>query len=111
EVLSGDDSLTLPFISVGAVGVVSVASNLIPREMSHLVQAALQGKWAEAQSVHARFNPLFGAFLKLATNPIPIKTAMAIKGLCNGELRLPLCEMTEAQTEELKGVMAKLGLA
>lgn len=110
EVLSGDDSLTLPFMSVGAVGVVSVASNLIPREMTHLVQAALQGKWTEAQSVHARFNPLFGAFLKLATNPIPIKTAMALKGLCSSELRLPLCEMTDAQTAELKAVMEKLAL-
>src|SRR5690606_19787092 len=98
------------FMSVGAVGVVSVASNLIPREMSHLVQAALQGKWEEAQSVHARFNPLFGAFLKLATNPIPIKTAMGLKGLCSSELRLPLCEMSEAQTAELKAVMEKLGL-
>ncbi|TLD70576.1 4-hydroxy-tetrahydrodipicolinate synthase [Phragmitibacter flavus] len=110
EVLSGDDSLTLPFISVGAVGVVSVAANVIPREMTHLVQAALQGKWNEAQAVHARFNPLFSAFLKLATNPIPIKTAMGLKGLCEPELRLPLCEMTDAQTAELKAVMEKLRL-
>lgn len=110
EILSGDDSLTLPFMSVGAVGVVSVASNLIPREMSHLVQAALQGKWSEAQNVHARFNPLFSAFLKLATNPIPIKTALALKGICESELRLPMCEMSPAQTAELKAVMEQLGL-
>lgn len=110
QVLSGDDSLTLPFMSVGAVGVVSVASNLIPREMSHLVSAALNGKWDEAQTVHARFNPLFGAFLKLATNPIPIKTALGLKGICSPELRLPLCEMTEAQTAELKATLEKLHL-
>ncbi len=110
EVLSGDDSLTLPFMSVGAVGVVSVASNLIPREMSHLVQAALQGKWAEAQSVHAKFGPLFSLFLKLATNPLPIKTALALKGMCAEEFRLPLCEMSAAQTAELKAVMEKLHL-
>jgi 4-hydroxy-tetrahydrodipicolinate synthase len=110
EILSGDDSLTLPFMSVGAVGVVSVASNLIPREMSHLVQAALNGKWEEARKVHARFSPLFSAFLKLSTNPIPIKTAVALKGICGGELRLPMCEMTDEQTAELKATMVKLGL-
>jgi len=110
EILSGDDSLTLPFMSVGAVGVVSVAGNLIPREMNHLVQAALQGKWDEARRVHEKFYPLFAAFLKLATNPIPIKTALALKGVCDAELRLPLCEMGEAQVAELKAVMSALGL-
>jgi len=110
EILSGDDSLTLPFMSVGAVGVVSVASNLIPREISHLVEAARQGKWDEARRVHEKFYPLFGAFLKLATNPIPVKTAMALKGMCDAELRLPLCEMTAAQVDELKATMTKLGL-
>ncbi len=110
EILSGDDSLTLPFMSVGAVGIVSVASNLIPKEMSQLVQHALKGEWAAAQAIHAKFNPLFSAFLKLSSNPIPIKAAMALKGLCSEELRLPLCEMTAAQTAELKATMDKLGL-
>jgi len=110
EILSGDDSLTLPFMSVGAVGIVSVAGNLIPREMSTMVQHALKGEWAKAQAIHAKFNPLFSAFLKLSTNPIPIKTAMALKGLCDGEMRLPMCEMGEAQKAELKAVMEKLGL-
>lgn len=110
EILSGDDSLTLPFMSVGAVGVVSVAGNLIPREMSHLVQAALQGKWDEARRVHDKFYPLFAAFLKLSTNPIPIKAALALKGICDGSLRLPMCEMGDAQIAELKATMQKLGL-
>jgi 4-hydroxy-tetrahydrodipicolinate synthase len=110
EVLSGDDSLTLPFMSVGAVGIVSVAGNLIPREMSTMVQHALKGEWAQAQAIHAKFNPLFSAFLKLSTNPIPIKTAMALKGLCDGELRLPMWEMGAAQKAELKATMEKLGL-
>lgn len=110
EILSGDDSLTLPFMSVGAVGVVSVAGNLIPREMSHLVQAVLQGKWDEARRVHEKFYPLFAAFLKISTNPIPIKTAMALKGLCDVEMRLPMCEMGDAQIAELKTVMQQLGL-
>ncbi len=110
EILSGDDSLTLPFMSVGASGIVSVAGNLIPGEMSTMVQHVLKGEWSAAQAIHAKFNPLFGMFLKLATNPIPIKTALALKGICDAELRLPLCEMTDAQTAELKAVMVKLGI-
>jgi 4-hydroxy-tetrahydrodipicolinate synthase len=110
EILSGDDSLTLPFMSVGGKGIVSVAGNLIPKEMSTMVQHALKGEWAEAQAIHAKFNPLFSMFLKLATNPIPIKTAMALKGLCDAELRLPMCEMSDAQVAELKGTMEKLGI-
>lgn len=110
EILSGDDSLTLPFMSVGGKGIVSVAGNLIPKEMSTMVQHALKGEWTEAQAIHAKFNPLFSMFLKLATNPIPIKTAMALKGLCDAELRLPMCEMSDAQVAELKGTMEKLGI-
>jgi 4-hydroxy-tetrahydrodipicolinate synthase len=110
EVLSGDDSLTLPFMSVGAVGIVSVAGNLIPGEMNLMVQHALKGQWAEAQAIHAKFNPLFSAFLKLSTNPIPIKTAVALKGLCSADLRLPMCEMGAAQVAELKATMEQLGL-
>ena len=110
EILSGDDSLTLPFMSVGAVGVVSVAGNLIPREMNLLVQAALQGKWDDARRVHDKFYPLFAAFLKLSTNPVPIKSALALKGICDGSLRLPMCEMGEAQIAELKSTMQSLGL-
>ena len=110
EILSGDDSLTLPFMSVGACGIVSVAGNLIPGEMAQMVQLALKGQWAEAQKIHAKFNPLFSAFLKLSTNPIPIKTAMALKGICGGELRLPMCEMGEAQVAELRATMQQIGL-
>ena len=110
EILSGDDSLTLPFMSVGAVGIVSVAGNLIPREMATMVQHALAGRWKEAQEIHAKFNPLFSAFLKLSTNPIPIKTAMSLKGFCDAELRLPMCEMGAAQVAELKATMETLGI-
>ena len=60
--------------------------------------------------MHEKFYPLFSAFLKLATNPIPVKTAMALKGMCDGELRLPLCEMSAAQVDELKAAMTTLGL-
>ena len=110
EILSGDDSLTLPFMIVGAVGIVSVAGNLIPAEMNRMVQHALKGQWADAQAIHAKFNPLFSSFLKLSTNPIPIKTAMSLAGFCNAELRLPMCEMGEPQVAELKATMQQLGL-
>lgn len=110
EILSGDDGLTLPFMSVGGVGVVSVASNLIPGPISTMVQAALKGDYAAALKLHEQYYPLFAAFLKLATNPIPIKTAMALAGHCSPELRLPLVPMEEAKTAELKATLQKLGL-
>jgi 4-hydroxy-tetrahydrodipicolinate synthase len=111
EVLSGDDSLTLPFMAVGAAGVVSVASNLIPAEMAHLVAAALQGKWEGGARVHRKFAPLFNAFLKLDTNPVPIKTALDIAGLCSGELRLPLVPMSPDGRAALAAILRQLELA
>jgi len=110
EILSGDDGLTLPFMIVGAVGIVSVAGNLIPGPLSKMVQHALKGEWAAAQELHHRYYPLFAAFLKLSTNPIPIKTAMALAGHCEGELRLPMSPMSDAGTAELKVIMQKLGI-
>ena len=109
-VLSGDDSLTLSFMAVGATGVVSVASNIIPREMSDLVNAALAGDFTTARTVHCRCYPLMSAFLKLDTNPVPIKTAMALKGMMRGDLRLPLVGMNAEKQGELRAVMAQLGL-
>lgn len=110
EILSGDDGLTLPFMSVGGVGIVSVASNVIPRQISDMVKLALQGDYAGARVLHEQYYPLFAAFLKLATNPIPVKTAMALAGHCTDELRLPLVPMEAAKVAELKAVLSKLGL-
>jgi 4-hydroxy-tetrahydrodipicolinate synthase len=110
EILSGDDTMTLPFMSIGGCGVVSVASNIIPKEVTELVAAALKGDWTGARAIHHRIYPLLAALLKLSTNPIPIKTALALKGLVDGELRLPLCEMTEAQVAELRAVLVKMGI-
>ena len=110
EILSGDDSLTLPFMSVGAVGVVSVASNLIPRQISELVTLALKGDFTGAQRLHHRYYPLLSAFLRLATNPIPIKTAMSLAGIVPGVLRLPLVAMDAARVAELEGTLKKLGI-
>ena len=110
EILSGDDGLTLPFMIVGGCGVVSVASNIIPAQISQMVALALKGDWAGAQKLHHQYYPLFAAFLKLSTNPIPIKTAMALAGHCDPELRLPMSPMSEAGVAELKGILTKLGI-
>ncbi|MBP7951214.1 MAG: 4-hydroxy-tetrahydrodipicolinate synthase [Verrucomicrobiales bacterium] len=110
EVLSGDDSLTLPFMSVGAVGVVSVASNLIPNVMSELVAKALAGDFSGARKLHQRYYRLFAAFLKLDVNPVPIKTAMALRGWCELELRLPLVEMPIEKKGDLKNTLHELGI-
>ena len=110
EILSGDDSLTLPFMSVGACGVISVASNLIPAEMVSMVSAAQSGDWEHALQVHRRFYPLFSAFLKLDTNPVPIKTAMGIAGLIDPGLRLPMVSMSPEKTEELRVILDRLDL-
>lgn len=108
EILSGDDSLVLPFMSVGAVGVISVASNIIPREMCQLVNANMEGRHTEALAIHQRHYPLFNAMLKLATNPVPIKTALNLAGLCSNDLRLPLVEMSETDRGTLKAILIDL---
>lgn len=110
EILSGDDSLTLPFMSVGAVGVVSVASNLIPSVMADLVTAMLEGRLADAQNLHRQYYPLFSGFLKLDTNPVPIKTALSLTGQCESDLRLPMVGMTDPKTAELRAILESLGL-
>jgi 4-hydroxy-tetrahydrodipicolinate synthase len=110
EILSGDDSLTLPFMIVGAVGIVSVAGNVIPGPLSQMVQLALKGQWTEAQALHRQYYPLFSAFLKLSTNPIPVKTALSLTGMIDPELRAPMSAMSDAGREELGVIMRKLGL-
>lgn len=111
EILSGDDSMTLPFMSVGACGVVSVASNLIPRAMANLVNAMTEGNLTAARDIHQHYYDLFAGFLKLATNPIPIKTALGLAGkIPDPYLRLPLVAMDEEASNELKQILARLDL-
>ncbi len=100
-ILSGDDSLTLPFMAVGAVGVVSVASNLFPSEMRALVIACEGGDISAAQRLHCRLFPLLRN-LFIEPNPVPVKTALGWRGVMSGECRLPLCEMTEANQARLR---------
>ncbi|HXM33455.1 MAG TPA: 4-hydroxy-tetrahydrodipicolinate synthase [Chthoniobacterales bacterium] len=100
-ILSGDDSLTLPFLSVGAVGVVSVASNLFPAEVCALVQAFRSGDVKTARDLHSRMLPIFKD-LFIEPNPVPVKTALSWRGAMSAECRLPLCEMTEANAVRLR---------
>lgn len=101
EIMSGDDSLTLPFMAVGAQGVISVASNIIPREVSRMVNAFAAGKISEAQKLHAKFYALFKD-LFIETNPIPVKAALAMMGMIEEEYRLPLVPMGPKNKETLR---------
>jgi len=100
-ILSGDDSLTLPFMAVGAAGVVSVASNLFPAEVCSLVHAYESGDVKSAAKLHRRLFPLFKD-LFIEPNPVPVKTALGWRGAMSGEVRLPLCEMSEANQARLR---------
>lgn len=108
-VLSGDDSLTLPFMAVGAQGVVSVASNVIPREVAHMVRAYSSGNTTLALKLHEKFYPLFKD-LFIETNPGPVKAALAMMGLIQDEFRLPLVPISAASREKLKKTMKACGV-
>jgi 4-hydroxy-tetrahydrodipicolinate synthase len=109
EVLSGDDSLTLPMMVVGGVGVISVASNVAPKAVADMVHAALKGNWAEARALHQKYYRLF-TDLFVDTNPIPVKAAMAMMGLCEEVYRLPLCETSEANRAKVRECLKQLKL-
>lgn len=107
-VLSGDDSLTLPFMSVGAEGVISVASNLYAREVSRMVRLALRNDFAAASKLHRRLYPVFKT-LFIEPNPVPIKAALLRAGIITSdEVRSPLCGMTAANARTLEQVLARL---
>jgi 4-hydroxy-tetrahydrodipicolinate synthase len=108
-VLSGDDAMTLPAMSVGAKGVISVASNIVPKKMAAMVEAMSTGDAQKATKLNGELLPLYGA-LFLETNPIPIKTALRLMGKPAGPFRLPLCDMSPANLESLKKVLAQYGL-
>jgi 4-hydroxy-tetrahydrodipicolinate synthase len=107
-VLSGDDSLTLPFMAVGAEGVISVASNLLVREIGQMVRLALADEFARAAKIHRQLYPIFKA-LFVEPNPVPIKAAVARAGLIgSAEVRSPLCGMSAANARLLEAALAKL---
>ena len=109
-ILSGDDSLTLPLLSIGGRGVVSVVGNLIPRDLQALVSAYDAGKTAEALQWHRRLFPLCRDLLSVATNPIPLKTAMKLLGRGNGEMRLPMCGLDDAGEARIAQTLRAYGL-
>lgn len=109
-VLSGDDSLTLPFMAVGAEGVISVASNLIPKAVVRLVSAALAGDYTKARREHRLCYPVFKT-LFIEPNPVPVKVAMQRAGIIgSSEVRLPLCGMTKENETTLIGVLEAFSL-
>jgi len=109
-VLSGDDSLTLPILSLGGSGVVSVVGNIIPQDVKALVTAFAAGNIADAQQWHHKLFPLCRDMLGLATNPIPIKAAMGLLGRDTGEVRLPMTRLDDAATQKLRQTLTVYGL-
>ena len=108
-ILSGDDSMTLPALAVGAVGVVSVASNLVPREVVALVRTFLEGRAAEAEKLHRRLYPLMRD-LFIEANPVPVKYALSKAGWMTPEVRLPLVALQESSRARLDGTLKRFGL-
>ena len=109
EILSGDDSLTLPFMAVGAQGVVSVASNVIPRQVAQMVSAFAAGNPKAALEIHQRYYPLFKD-LFIESNPVPVKAALAMMGLVAEEYRLPMVPLSPKNRQTLQATMIACGL-
>lgn len=109
-VLSGDDSLTLPLLSIGGRGVISVVGNIVPADMLALVKAFDRGDMAEALRWHRKLFPLCRDMLGLATNPIPVKTAMRLLGRDNGQLRMPMTALDAASEAKLRNTLNSYGL-
>jgi 4-hydroxy-tetrahydrodipicolinate synthase len=109
-ILSGDDSLTLPLMSIGGRGVVSVVGNIVPRDMKAMVTAFDKGNLAEAMKWHRKLFPLCRDMLGVATNPIPVKAALAMLGRGTGDLRLPMCALDEAGKEKVRKTLIQYGL-
>ncbi|ABG03077.1 dihydrodipicolinate synthase [Rubrobacter xylanophilus DSM 9941] len=107
-ILSGDDSLTLPIMALGGRGVISVASNVAPAAVSQLTQALLEGDYERGRELHYELLPLFRA-LFIETNPIPVKTAASLLGLCSDEMRLPMQPMRGENLRRLQEVMEEKG--
>ena len=108
--LSGDDSLTLPLLALGGSGVVSVAGNIVPKDVKALVTAFRSGDVSRAQQLHHQLFPLCRDMLGLSTNPIPVKAAMRLIGMDCGDVRLPLTALTDSQLAALKTTLQRYGL-
>ena len=107
--LSGDDTLTLPLMSVGGRGIISVVANIVPKDVADMAHAFLSGDWKRARELHLKLFPLCQAMF-LETNPIPVKTALAMMGKIREEFRLPLCSMVDANRKKLEAALRNYGL-
>jgi len=107
--ISGDDSLTLPILSIGGTGVISVVANIVPKDVASLVSEFEKGNIKKAQEIHYKLLPLVKAMF-IETNPIPVKTALGLLGMCKPDLRLPLCAMSAENLEKLKKALKDYGL-
>ena len=110
QILSGDDPLTIEFMKRGAVGLVSVATNLIPEVMSSLVRAMSEGRVADAESIQAKYEPIFSTLMSIDTNPVPIKSAVALQGHCTDELRLPMVNLSQSNQDLLAATLKDYNL-
>ncbi len=109
DLISGDDSLTLPVLSIGGTGIISVVANIVPADVAKLVREFEKGNLKEAQKLHYKLFPLIKA-LFIETNPIPVKTAMGLLGMCEPDLRLPMCAISAENLEKLKKALKDYGL-
>ena len=109
DLISGDDSLTLPLLSIGGTGIISVVANIVPKDVADMVAAFEKGDLKKAKALHYKLLPLIKAVF-LETNPIPVKTAMGLMGLCDPSLRLPMCTMMPENLEKLKKALGDYGL-
>lgn len=109
DLISGDDSLTLPLLSIGGTGIISVVANIVPRDVADLIFAFEKGNIKKAQEIHYKLLPLIKAVF-IETNPIPVKTAMGLLGMCEPDLRLPMCAMSPENLEKLKKALKDYGL-
>jgi 4-hydroxy-tetrahydrodipicolinate synthase len=109
DLISGDDSLTLPLLAIGGTGIISVVANIVPKDVAGLVAEFQQGNVKKAQDLHYKLLPLVKAMF-IETNPIPVKTAMGLLGMCEPDLRLPMCAMSPENSEKLKKRLKDYGL-
>jgi 4-hydroxy-tetrahydrodipicolinate synthase len=109
QLISGDDNLTLPLMAIGGIGVISVVANIAPKDVAEMVDEFLKGNIKEAQKLHYKLLPLVKAIF-IETSPIPVKTAMGLMGLCDSQLRLPLCSMSEDNLAKLRRSLKDYGL-
>ncbi|MDD5078913.1 MAG: 4-hydroxy-tetrahydrodipicolinate synthase [Candidatus Omnitrophica bacterium] len=109
DLISGDDALTLPLLSIGGTGIISVVANIVPRDVADMVKEFEKGDVKKAREIHYKLLPLIKAMF-IETNPIPVKTAMGLLGMCEPDLRLPMCGMLPENLEKLKKALKEYGL-